>query len=83
MSIENCFIRQMSTLLFKNSFMRGFWKTSPKGFLRFQGSSPSCRLYGPEAGLVISTHLPDEAENSMGKSFPCSSTFLTQSDHFL
>ena len=35
---EKRFIRQMSTHLFKNSFIRGFWKTTPKGFLQFQGS---------------------------------------------
>jgi hypothetical protein len=32
------FIRQMNVHLFKNSFIRGFWKTTPEGFLRFQGS---------------------------------------------
>jgi hypothetical protein len=54
------FIGQMSMHLFKNSFVRGLRKTIPKGFLRFQGSSPSCRLYEPEAGLVIRNHVPDE-----------------------
>jgi hypothetical protein len=37
----------MSRHVFKGSFIRGFRKTTPKGFLRFQGSSPSCRLYEP------------------------------------
>ena len=45
----------MSTLGLKNAFMNDGHKRAIKGFLRFQGSSPSCRLYEPEAGQVISS----------------------------
>jgi hypothetical protein len=74
LSLAFRFIRQMSTHLFKNSFIRGLRKMAPKGFLRFQGSRQSLRkpfeaFFSDESivHLVIRTHLPDEPVFNGGK----------------